>query len=119
MAKIKTDRAEAAAYNGRDAKFIKAVTDGPAYNPLVDQVIVEIDGVDLYFFANEVALTEDEAKVGGIQKKDAAQAMKDQEALSKKQYDAKVESLAETKEPPPPLVEEPAEKGAKPAAKPE
>lgn len=62
MAKINTSRPEAAQYNGRTVKFVRDVTGGPAYNPHVDQVIVETDGAELYFFANEVELTDDEGR---------------------------------------------------------
>lgn len=74
MAKIETNRAEAAQYNGRDAKFVCDVVSGPAYNPDVDQTIVLIDGKELYFFANEVKLDEAEAKLADERKAAAADA---------------------------------------------
>lgn len=61
MARIKTDRPEAAQYNGMEATFVREVVDNePAYSAETDQTVVNIDGVELYFYASEVTLTDDE-----------------------------------------------------------
>lgn len=56
MAKIKTDRPGGAAYDGMACTIVREVKDGdPAYNAKTPQVVVLIDGKEVYFYANEVA----------------------------------------------------------------
>jgi len=111
MAKINSKRPECAAYNGKDARFVRDVTeaDGSSYNPLVDQVIVEIDGVapmpnhpqggkvELYFFANEVELTPDEAKANAKAGADRSKAASEASAATAEQIAGKRKQFAETK----------------------
>lgn len=97
MARINTNRPEAARYQGAEAKFVRHVTDGPAYSPQVDQVIVNIGGEELYFFANEVTLSEAEQKAaqkaGDKAKKEADEAKAD----AAERYQNKIDSLAQFK----------------------
>lgn len=97
MAKIHTTRPEAAAFNGRSCEFVHDVTplDGAAYDKDIDQTIVRMDGRLLYFFANEVELTDEEK--GAAQKHadkakatlaDAEKSSKDNEAAKAKMHGA-------------------------------
>ena len=116
MAKINSNRPECAAYNGKDAKFVRDVTDGSAYNPLVDQVVVEIDGEELYFFASEVELTPDEAKANAKAASDRAKDASEEAAAVSEQNAAKRKQFAETKRkgaPIPTTAAAPAALGAK------
>lgn len=52
---IKSDRPAAQAYLNRPAKFLREVAEGdPAFNGNAPQVVVLIDGKEIYFFADEV-----------------------------------------------------------------
>lgn len=97
MAKINTTRPEAAPYNGREARFVHDVTaaDGPAFNPLVDQVIVNIDGNDLYFFANEVRLTDEEAETAEERRDEAQEAADKAKRSAREHRSRKQESFAQ------------------------
>lgn len=99
MAKIKTDRPEAAQWNGREAKFVHDVTaaDGPAYNARVDQTIVEIDGAQIYFFANEVILTDDEAKAADKRKQEAQEKASEDKTKAREARNRNLESFAQFK----------------------
>lgn len=63
MATIKTDRDAAKAFNGQKCKFVRPVGPAdPSFNEAHGerQVIVEIDGQERQFFADEVTLDESE-----------------------------------------------------------
>lgn len=62
MAKINTKRPEAATYNGQTVDFVRVVgpQDGPAFNEATPQLIVRYQGNELYFYADEVVLSDDE-----------------------------------------------------------
>lgn len=52
---IKSDRPACAPYLDRPAKFLREVAEGdPAFSGNPPQVVVEIDGREVYFFADEV-----------------------------------------------------------------
>lgn len=62
MATIKSDRDAAKAFNGQKAKFLRNVEPpDPAFEKGGEaQVVVEIDGREVYFLASEVTLDADE-----------------------------------------------------------
>lgn len=95
MAKIITKRPEAMAYNGRDGKFVRHVIDGLAFDPNVDQVIVEIDGSELYFYASEVQMSDDEKKSADKKRKEALKAQEEGRERSRKAMAAKRKMLKE------------------------
>lgn len=54
-ATIKTDRAAAQPWNGAKCKVLRKVEKGDrAWHPDMPQVVVDIDGREVYFFAKEV-----------------------------------------------------------------
>lgn len=65
MATIKSDRDAAKAFNGQKAKFLRNVEPpDPAFERGGEaQVVVEIDGREVYFLASEVTLDADEKPV--------------------------------------------------------
>lgn len=99
MAKIKTDRPEAAAFNGRTCEFVHDVTplDGAAFDKDVDQTIVRLDGRLLYFFANEVELTDEEKASAQKHADKAKEALSDSEKASKDNDAAKAKMHGMTK----------------------
>lgn len=97
MAKINTQRPGAVQYNGMTAKFIRDVVDGPAFNDKEDQTIVEIDGVELYFYASEVELTEDENGQAEKQAEEYKEKKAKADAAATKSNSSKEEAFAATK----------------------
>lgn len=99
MARIKTERPEAARYNGVEAAFGRHVTeaDGPAYDRNVDQVIVKIGGEELYFFANEVTLSEAEQKAADKTRQKTQKEAEEVKADAAERFQNKVESLSQFK----------------------
>lgn len=95
MARIKTTRPEAMRYQGAEATFVRDVTEGPAFNKDVDQVIVTIGDEELYFFANEVTLSDAEKtkadKARGKAKEESEQSAKD----AAERFQNKMESFAQ------------------------
>lgn len=99
MARIKTDRPEAARYNGVEAKFGRHVTDadGPAYSPQTDQVIVTIGAEELYFFANEVTLSDAEQKAADKARDKAKQEADEAASAAAERFQNKMDSLSQHK----------------------
>lgn len=62
MARIHTSRPEAAPYNGATVAFVRVVgpADGPAFNDATPQMIVRYEGNELYFYADEVSLSDED-----------------------------------------------------------
>lgn len=99
MAKIITTRPEALAWNGREAKFLHDVTpfDGPAFNPHLEQSLVEIDGQQLYFYANEVTLTDEERAAADKANKEARERFDKEQQKAHELADNRKELFAKTK----------------------
>jgi hypothetical protein len=97
---IATQRPEAARYNGMRGAFVRKVTDGPAFDPHVHQVIVHVENQDLYFFASEVRPeNEDEADDIREQMETADRRRDRQERRAKEAHGRKVEMLEKASQP--------------------
>lgn len=95
MARIKTKRPEAMAYDGQEGKFVRDVVDNePAYSAVVDQVVVNIGGRDLYFYANEVELSDGEKKSADKARKEWEESVSTAEADRSARFKAKADLLA-------------------------
>lgn len=100
MAKINTDRPEAMVYRGLDMPFVRKVTaaDGPAFTEMVDQVIVRgSGGEDVYFYANEVELSDDEKKAASKSDSEAKKAADERKKAEQANTEGKKKLFAGTK----------------------
>lgn len=92
MARIRTIRPEAAIYNGQAVDFVRVVgpADGPAFSDATPQMIVRYQGNELFFYANEVSLSEEEQDAArdtlddAHEKHEKAQAAGERNAKNKK-----------------------------------
>lgn len=92
MARINTDRPEAMVYRGQEMAFVRPVTaaDGPAFTEMVDQVIVRTSGgEEIYFFANEVTLSDDEKKAADKAAKKRDESKKEADELAARNTEGK------------------------------
>lgn len=100
MARINTDRPEAMVYRGQDLPFVRKVTadDGAAFTEMVDQVIVRgSNGGELYFYANEVELSDDEKKATDKTERKAKQALDERKEAEQANTEGKKKLFAGTK----------------------
>lgn len=97
MAKVNTNRPEAAEYRGRDLKFVREVGPGePSFDERMHQVILSDGGTEVQFYANEVELNDDEKQASAKTKKKAEASRKEADEAARKNIEGKNAMLKQT-----------------------
>jgi hypothetical protein len=97
MAKVNTNRPEAAAYRGRDLKFVREVGPGePSFDERMHQVVLSDGGTEVQFFANEVQLSDDEKGAADKAKKKFTDERKEADEAARKNIEGKNAMLKQT-----------------------